>query len=87
MNDSKPSELDEILAQYNRALALISNRNIEPFHRLAIAMYAAGISYVLRKVGVEHDPIPEIPEMDLTIAGNLSALAAKRQGDKPGGRG
>jgi|SRR5271166_5194081 len=80
---TEPSALDEILVQYNRALDLVNNAKIQPIHRAGIAMYAAGISYVLSKVGVDHPAVPEIPEMDLTIRGGIiGSRSAKAEGDK-----
>jgi hypothetical protein len=53
---------EEILQHYRDGLEIVKNTELPTIHRAATAMYLAGVSFVLGKVGVEHEPIPQMQE-------------------------
>ena len=51
----------DILCRYHSGLSIVKDKHLPEFHRASVAMYLAGISYVLGKVGVDHEAIPDLP--------------------------
>ena len=54
------SETKEILEHYGRAVALVKEERLPHWHRAGISLYAAGMSFIMTKIGVPHEAVPVV---------------------------